>query len=818
MLVLMNDKNINVQVEAIKGITKLIQTVKIRKTLIEGGLIDKVKELGKHENIKGAGMETAIVQALRGLIVQIKVATQSASAPPPAKKPAETVWIKCRLGTYAKMAKAQVGDSLESFLNTVKNTYNLNKVQLAFVHGGDEMVLQTNADFDFVLEQNKNDKKIEVIVREIPDIVAPVQTIPQVPANGSTKLVKAYMDIQQAELANSTFKPQVVIPIDPPKPLPVSQILDIILRPLREDEIWCICYLASKVLFTLHKNNKLHKGIRQECLIITLEGDLILEDGPFLLDRFLAPETNEPSKCTTKSDVYGLGACLWTCADFLMEDDEEPNLSQELLFVIEQMTDDDPKERPNIEFILQESMKYENSATTVMRELMKEVERKKVLKRDLQAKNVEKQVALSKNLLGEIRSGIQLKQVTISEEKPKPNGGKSLLFEIENAVKTGTLRHVEPPKTTRTFKRHRGTFLADIESESAKRNIVIVEQTYVEGMKLWARDVGKWNEEIQKVFLWNKNMVRIVFRLIEIIDDRVNFEDYVRILLIPKGQKLSEFLASSHPKSPTLPSHSPSSSPTLPSPPSPSPTFHSPSTSPRNQTPLYQIGQNRGSPPTSAKSPPSSNPISRTISSPAFNRPNPANPSLSSPSPFPSSIPSALVRNPSTTQLQAAASPGLALRTAPNAKPPATSQNAKLPATNLNSKIPAISSIAKIQGPAEGGQISPRAKIGIKPESPRSSLDPNARILLGNRNPSMISVIENIPTQIDESVEERFANALTRIGFSLKFNKYANEIREHKEYLDIFRPEDLPLATFCKAILICLKAVHLVNWRSSGNF
>lgn len=45
-------------------------------------------------------------------------------------------------------------------------------------------------------------------------------------------------------------------------------------------------------------------------------------------------------------------------------------------------------------------------------------------------------------------------------------------------------------------------------------------------MRLWARDVGKWNEEIQKVFLWNKNMVRIVFRLVEIIDDRVSFEEY----------------------------------------------------------------------------------------------------------------------------------------------------------------------------------------------------------------------------------------------------------------------------------------------------
>lgn len=41
--------------------------------------------------------------------------------------------------------------------------------------------------------------------------------------------------------------------------------------------------------------------------------------------------------------------------------------------------------------------------------------------------------------------------------------------------------------------------------------------------------------------------------------------------------------------------------------------------------------------------------------------------------------------------------------------------------------------------------------------------------------------------------------------------RYANGEEERKEYLDIFRPEDLPLATFLKAILISLKATHMVK-------
>lgn len=58
------------------------------------------------ENIKGAGMETAIVQALRGLIVQIKVATQSVT-PAPAKRPAETVRAAKRVITKQGKKKKQ---------------------------------------------------------------------------------------------------------------------------------------------------------------------------------------------------------------------------------------------------------------------------------------------------------------------------------------------------------------------------------------------------------------------------------------------------------------------------------------------------------------------------------------------------------------------------------------------------------------------------------------------------------------------------------------------------------------------------------------
>ena len=43
------------------------------------------------------------------------------------------MWIKCKLGTYAKMAKVQVGDPLESFVNTVLATYNVKKVCSPFL-------------------------------------------------------------------------------------------------------------------------------------------------------------------------------------------------------------------------------------------------------------------------------------------------------------------------------------------------------------------------------------------------------------------------------------------------------------------------------------------------------------------------------------------------------------------------------------------------------------------------------------------------------------------------------------------------------------
>jgi len=282
---------------------------------------------------------------------------------------------------------------------------------------------------------------------------------------------------------------------------------------------------------------------------------------------------------------------------------------------------------------------------------------------------------------------------------------------------------------------------------------------------------------------------------------------YVRILLIQKGQKLLEFMASQTPTDMSQKITKSVEPPKIASPqpsPQPSPRQNNnnqttqnqntqPLSSPRNQINNFTLGQNRvvqkpavtNNSPNISTSPTSPPPAAtRTISSPAITRPN------ASPNPSPSPSVPQLNRNISTNQIQSPISPSLA-----NRGPP--------PVNNFVAKIPAK--------PASNNdnQTSPRAKgLGVKPESPRNSLN----LILGNRNPNMIFILDNAITQIDETVKERFASALSRIGFSLKFNKYANDTKEQKEYLDIFRPEDLPLTAFLKAILICLKATHLVTY------
>ena len=36
----------------------------------------------------------------------------------------------------------------------------------------------------------------------------------------------------------------------------------------------------------------------------------------------------------------------------------------------------------------------------------------------------------------------------------------------------------------------------------------------------------RWNEEVQKIFVWNMNMIRIVWKLTDTLDARVKFDEY----------------------------------------------------------------------------------------------------------------------------------------------------------------------------------------------------------------------------------------------------------------------------------------------------
>ena len=64
---------------------------------------------------------------------------------------------------------------------------------------------------------------------------------------------------------------------------------------------------------------------------------------------FNAPENEDGTQFTKEGDIFSIGACIFAVADYFLEDDEEPALSDIVNDFIERTTAEDPAERPTAE-------------------------------------------------------------------------------------------------------------------------------------------------------------------------------------------------------------------------------------------------------------------------------------------------------------------------------------------------------------------------------------------------------------------------------------------------------------------------------------
>jgi len=197
----------------------------------------------------------------------------------------------------------------------------------------------------------------------------------------------------------------------------VSDILDAILRPLTEEEIGSMAAQSFALLAEIHNKGELHNNLKHKTIYINSSGMVyfVKHDGEDDSKvggssiKFKAPE----SALSIASDIYSLGVALWTSADYLLDEEEEPALSADFCDFIGMMTDDFPENRPPIKALIPHVERYKDMSPSYLAALIKEVERKRLLRAEITEVTEKKQRQLGKVLLDEIEKGVHLKKVVI---------------------------------------------------------------------------------------------------------------------------------------------------------------------------------------------------------------------------------------------------------------------------------------------------------------------------------------------------------------------------------------------------------------------
>jgi len=205
----------------------------------------------------------------------------------------------------------------------------------------------------------------------------------------------------------------------------LAEILEGILRPFREDEIWGLANQIAVKLGPTHKQGKVHGNIFLGSVGLNVDGTVtIIETKEMAPPKFIPPE-NLPKK-RLSYDIFGLGAVLWSTGDYLLDEDEEPSIGEELCELILEMASDDPSERPHLGILLERTSKYTNVSQNLLREIMQEVSRKRDLRSQYEKGVVTNQSQMIRSLLNEIQGGITLRKRVPPEERLRSMSEASL--------------------------------------------------------------------------------------------------------------------------------------------------------------------------------------------------------------------------------------------------------------------------------------------------------------------------------------------------------------------------------------------------------
>jgi len=229
--------------------------------------------------------------------------------------------------------------------------------------------------------------------------------------------------------------------------LSLHDILECILRPFREDEVWGLLHEIAIQLHDLHKNNKSHERISLQTTGISRDGRVLLfEKSELAPQKFTAPEhsvhnSKDIHDDCEKCDIYGVGVLLWSVADYLNDEDEEPKISEDLCDCITHMTHDQPNPRPSAETLIQRTENYENASKNLLQNIFQEVDRKSDMRQQYEKGIISNQRAVIRKLLEEIKSA--------KPEQLKPNTRNSQQLK---AIEPMQLKPTKQTKQTKLTK------------------------------------------------------------------------------------------------------------------------------------------------------------------------------------------------------------------------------------------------------------------------------------------------------------------------------------------------------------------------------
>jgi len=275
------------------------------------------------------------------------------------------------------------------------------------------------------------------------------RTASPAPTNGYTTI--AYQPHAPAAPKTRGQTPQQD-PAIPAGAVNIGDILEAIFRPLAEEEIGSLAYQALRILGEYHNRGQLHNNIKHKTIYIAPSGivTIIENDGEDESKvggtsiKFKAPE----AAVSVASDIYSLGVALWTSADYLLDEEEEPALSADFCEFIGGMTDDEPENRPPIKTLETYVERYSELSASYLAALLKEVERKKQLRINISEDKERKQKSLGKVLMNEIEQGVRLRHVDLNALTPaaRQTNPHEIMCTRIRTFNVNQLRKIDPSK------------------------------------------------------------------------------------------------------------------------------------------------------------------------------------------------------------------------------------------------------------------------------------------------------------------------------------------------------------------------------------